>query len=74
MKRNVFVLLLTLPFIGALIVPLGLLYFCISGVYLTTIFLIRLRYIGCTWRQIGKAYLLGPLIDCWWRMWAKDPN
>jgi hypothetical protein len=72
MKRGIFIILFFLPFISAFFIPLNFYYFILASVFLIIIGIFRLRYIGCNGRQILKAFLLGPLVDCWWKMWSKD--
>lgn len=72
MKRELFILLIVLPFVCAFFVPLNVYLFVAASIYLIVLNITRLKYIGYNWKKILKTFILGPFSNYWWKMREKD--
>jgi hypothetical protein len=80
MTRKKFVILLLLPLL--LIIPLlqvempvefQIAIFILACLFIWAVQLLRLKYLGYTWKQCIMAFFIGALGNTWWKMWQKDP-
>lgn len=82
MTRKKFIILLLLPFL--IIIPSLLqiemhvssqiAIFVLACLFIWAVQLLRLRYLGYTWRQCIKGFVVGAFGNVWWKMWEKDPQ
>jgi len=71
MTRNIFILLIILPFIAAFFITPGIYFLVIGAVYLMLIQFVRLSYLNFNLKEILLAYTPFGLIT-WLKMWEKD--
>lgn len=79
MNRKIFILLNLVPLIMVIISVLmpyfiqwNVYYFFGTIIYLWTLQVLRLNYLGFSHKQSFAIFLFGPFNNSWWKMWKKD--
>ena len=72
MSRRIFFTLIILIVVATYFLYWYKYFFIVVILYMWTLQVLRIKYLGLSWLQSLKAFFIGPLNDYWWKMWQKD--